>query len=124
MKPDDYNQRITESRLPIFTKDWLEDIHDPHNWVVPYTIGNFSRHLNLPADLTRRFKEIIDRGVAEQNPDARSAIYREFNQLFYEQAPVILMYLSIDRQYEQRWVRGWYNNPLFPGLYFYVLGKD
>jgi len=68
---DDYNQRYSDNRLPIFTKDWLEDIHDPHNWVVPYTIGNFSRQLNLPGDLTRRFEEIIDRGVAEQNQEAR-----------------------------------------------------
>jgi peptide/nickel transport system substrate-binding protein len=124
LEPDDYNQRYRENRLPFFTKDWLEDIHDPHNWVVPYTIGNFSRELNMPPDLTRRFEEIIDRGVAEQDPDARDLVYREFNNLFYEQAPVILMYLSIERHYQQRWVRGWYNNPLFPGLYFYVLGKD
>jgi peptide/nickel transport system substrate-binding protein len=79
---------------------------------------------NLPGDLTQRFEEIIDRGVAEQNQEARGAIYREFNLLFYEQAPGNLMYISIDRQYQQRWVRGWYNNPLFPGLYFYALGKD
>jgi len=124
LESDDYNQRYRDGRLPIFSKNWLEDIHDPHNWVVPYTIGNFSRQLNLPADLIHRFEEIIDRGVTEPDPEARGNIYREFNLLFYDQAPVILMYLSIDRQYQQRWVRGWYNNPLYPGLYYYVLGKD
>jgi peptide/nickel transport system substrate-binding protein len=124
LEPDDYNQRYADNRLPILTKDWLEDIHDPHNWVVPYTIGNFSRELNLPAALRQQFKGIIDRGVSEQNLEARGAIYHEFNQLYFEQAPVILMYQSIDRQYQQRWVRGWYNNPLYPGLYFYALGKD
>jgi peptide/nickel transport system substrate-binding protein len=125
LETDDFNQRYIEGRLPIFTQDWLEDIHDPHNWVVPYTIGNyFSSQLNLPADLKRQFKEIIDRGVAEQNPEARAEIYHQFNNKFYEQALVILMFQSINRQYQQRWVRGWYNNPLYPGLYFYVLGKD
>lgn len=122
--PSDYYQRYYADRLPIFTGSWVEDIHDPHNWVVPFTLVNFGDHLNLPDDLTRRFEEIIDRGVAEQDPVGRAVIYREFNALFYEQAPVLLMYQSLGRRYQQRWVRGWYNNPVFPGLYFYVLSKD
>lgn len=124
LEADDYYQRYAEDRLPIYTGSWIEDIHDPHNWVVPYTLVNYGSQLNLPDNLTRSFEEIIDRGVAEQDPDGRAAIYREFNDLFYEQAPVILLYQSLGRHYQQRWVRGWYNNPLFPGLYFYVLGKD
>lgn len=124
LEPEDYYQRYYADRLPIFTGSWVEDIHDPHNWVVPYTLVNFGDYLNLPDDLTRRFEEIIDRGVAEQDPGGRAAIYGEFNALFYEQAPVLLMYQSLGRRYQQRWVRGWYNNPVFPGLYFYVLSKD
>lgn len=124
LEAGEYYQRYYADRLPIFTGSWVEDIHDPHNWVVPYTLVNFGDHLNLPSDLTRRFEEIIDRGVAEQDPAGRAAIYREFNLLFYEQAPVLLMYQSLGRRYQQRWVRGWYNNPVYPGLYFYALSKD
>ena len=124
LESDDYWNRYAEDRLPIYTGSWIEDIHDPHNWVVPYTLVNFGSQLNLPADLTRRFKEIIDRGVAEQDPARRAQIYAEFNRLFYEQAPVILMYQSLGRRYQQRWVRGWYSNPILPGLYFYALSKD
>jgi peptide/nickel transport system substrate-binding protein len=40
---DDYNQRYSDNRLPNFSPRTGSDIHDPHNWVVPYTIGNFSR---------------------------------------------------------------------------------
>lgn len=124
LEPNDYYQRYYADRLPIFTGSWVEDIHDPHNWVVPYTLVNFGDYLNLPDDLTRRFEEIIDRGVAEQEPAGRATIYGEFNALFYEQAPVLLMYQSLGRRYQQRWVSGWYHNPVFPGLYFYVLSKD
>jgi peptide/nickel transport system substrate-binding protein len=124
LESDDYWNRYAEDRLPIYTGSWIEDIHDPHNWVVPYTLVNFGSQLNLPADLTRRFKEIIDRGVAEQDPARRTQVYAEFNRLFYEQAPVILMYQSLGRRYQQRWVRGWYSNPILPGLYFYALSKD
>jgi peptide/nickel transport system substrate-binding protein len=124
LEAEDYYDRLYAGRLPIFAATWVEDIHDPHNWVVPYTLVNFGSLLNLSPDLTRRFEEIIDRGVAEQDPAGRAKIYSEFNLLFYEQAPVQLMYQSLGRRYQQRWVRGWYNNPLFSGLYFYILSKD
>jgi peptide/nickel transport system substrate-binding protein len=122
--PDDYWQRYADDRLPLFTGSWIEDIHDPHNWVVPYTLVHFGSQLNLPPDLTGRFQDIINRGVAEQDPARRDAIYREFNTLFYEQAPALLLYQSHGRRYQQRWVRGWYSNPLYPGLYFYALSKE
>ncbi len=121
---DDYFERLYDNRLPIILDGWVEDLHDPHNWVVPYTLVRMGESLNLPADLTGRFQEIINRAVGEQDPAARARIYAEFNALFYEQAPVLLLYQSMGRRYQQRWVRGWYSNLLYSGLYFYVLGKD
>lgn len=124
LESGDYYERLNANRLPVFANAWIEDIHDPHNWVVPYTLVKNGDLLQLPPELTRRFEEIINRGVAEQDPAGRAKIYAEFNGLFYEQAPVLLMYQSLGRRYQQRWVSGWYNNPLLSGLYFYVLSKD
>jgi hypothetical protein len=31
--------------------------------------------------------------------------------------------LAVGRHYEQRWVTGYYNNPLYGGYYYYELGK-
>ena len=65
------NQRA--KKLPIFISGWLEDIHDPHNWVVPYTVGTYGHNQGLPADLTAKFQDIINRGVAEADPAKRAA---------------------------------------------------
>jgi len=51
-------------QIPIMTAGWLEDIHDPHNWYQPYSIGAYGGRQSLPADLTAQFKVILDKGAA------------------------------------------------------------
>jgi peptide/nickel transport system substrate-binding protein len=116
------NQRAR--KLPIFFSGWQEDIHDPHNWVVPYTTGTYGGRQGLPQELKDQYGEIIDRAVGETDPDARAAIYAEFNTLWYEQAHTIALFVPTNRRYQQRWVKGWYANPIYPGRYYYVISKE
>lgn len=111
-------------KLPIYISGWVEDMHDPHNWVVPYTIGYHGVSQSLPAELRGQFGAIIDRAVAATDPAERAAIYAEFNQLYYDQAPTILLSVAADRRYERRWVKGWFYNPILPGTYFYSMAKE
>ena len=115
------NQRAL--KLPVFFSGWVEDLHDPHNWTVPYTIQTYGGRQSLPDDLKAQFKEIINRGVSEADPDKRAEIYHEFNDLYYETAPIILLATSQSRHYEQRWVEGYFWNPIYPGNYFYTFSK-
>jgi peptide/nickel transport system substrate-binding protein len=110
--------------LPLFFAGWIEDIHDSHNWVVPYTTGFYGSRQKLPADLNTRFAWIIDRAVSEPDPAKRAEIYKEFNQLFYETASSIPLFVSTNQRYQQRWVQGWYYNPIYSGRYFYPLWKE
>ena len=114
---------VHAAKLPIFFTGWQEDFHDPHNWVVPYAII-FGFYQKLPADMRENYAEIIDRAVLETDPSKRAEIYKEFNQLFYDTANAIPLFVASDRRYQQRWVRGWYHNPLYPGTYFYTLWKE
>jgi len=115
------NQRA--KTLPLFISGWLEDIHDPHNWYVPYLIGTYGRRQSLPEDAVAEFKALINRGVMETDPAKRHAIYQELNQKVYDLAPQIILAVATGRRYEQRWMEGWYYNPIYPGQYFYVLSK-
>jgi peptide/nickel transport system substrate-binding protein len=42
----------------------------------------------------------------------------------YENAPAIRLAVTTGRHYEQRWVNGWYYNPVYPGTYFYPLSEQ
>jgi peptide/nickel transport system substrate-binding protein len=116
------NQRA--KKLPIFPTGWVEDIHDTHNWVVPYTLQTYGSRQNLPAEAKAQFQDIINRAVVEIDPEKRAAIYHEFNQAFYDLNSGILLYVVQGRRYQQRWVEGWYDNPIYAGTYFYPMWKN
>jgi len=117
-------QSQRDQSLPIFISGWLEDIHDPHNWYQPYLVGTYGRRQSLPEDLTGQFQDLINQGVSETDPAKRSEIYAQVNQLEYDTAPEILTATATTRRYEQRWVKGWYYNPIYSGTYWYGLSKD
>ncbi len=116
------NQRA--SKLPIFFSGWLEDIHDPHNWVVPFTVGTYGGRQKMPQEIKDQFQEIINRGVAETDPDKRAEIYKEFNALYYDVASSIPLYVPTSNRYQQRWVNGYFYNPIFSGFRWYNFSKQ
>ncbi|MCC6957099.1 MAG: ABC transporter substrate-binding protein [Anaerolineales bacterium] len=117
------NQRAR--KLPIFFSGWLEDIHDPHNWVVPYTTGTYGGRQGLPQELKDQYKEYINAAVAVSDPAARAAEYHKFNQLWYEEAHTITLFVPTSRHYQQRWVQGWFYNPILSSVFtYYNLSKQ
>jgi peptide/nickel transport system substrate-binding protein len=115
--------------LPLFFVGWLEDIHDPHNWVVPYlgSSGTYALRQSIPADIQSQFQPLIDKGVAETDPAKRADIYHQLNQLVYDNAPGIILSVALNRHYEQRWMKGYFYNPIYTGsptgMYFYAASK-
>lgn len=119
-----YSSERAALKLPIEYHAWIQDIPDPHNWAVPWTVGTFGSRQGMSQDLIGQFQAIIDRGVMELDSARRATVYAEFNRLYHEQALAILTYMSVDRHYQQRWVNGWYYQPALFGSYFYALWKD
>jgi len=116
-----------KSRLPVWALGWQEDIHDAHNWYAPYLTGTYGRNSNFAPDLAAAFTEGVNKGVAEVDPAKRDAIYQELNKAIIDQATIILLAIPTVRNYAQRWVDGWYYNPMFASgsnYYFYALSKQ
>jgi peptide/nickel transport system substrate-binding protein len=111
-------------KLPFWIIGWQEDIPDPHNWVFTYTFGGYGGKQGLPQSLKDQFLPLVQQGVHETDPVKRAAIYKQFNQVFYDNVPTILLSQMTQRFYFQRWVNGWYNNPLYSLLYYYPLSKS
>lgn len=110
--------------LPLFISGWLEDIHDPHNWYQPYLTGTYGRRQSLPEDITAKYQDLLNKGVSETDPAKRAEIYAQVNQMQYDDPSLILLATAQARRYEQRWVHGFYYNPIYSGQYFYILSKD
>ncbi|MBW8010144.1 MAG: ABC transporter substrate-binding protein [Chloroflexi bacterium] len=113
--------QIRASRIPVFVSGWLEDIHDPHNWVGPFTTGTYAYRQQMPEEMIAQFSEYVDAGVGASDPAERHAIYLELQQFDYDSAPAIRLSIRTGHRYEQRWVQGYYFNPVYPGSYYYSL---
>ena len=121
-----YLRAYRDKVLPAFIVGWLEDIHDPHNWYVPYLTGTYGSKQSFPPDVTKKFQDLLVQRVSETDPAKRDAIYKQVNQMVYDLAPDILLAVPTGRRYTQRWVQGFYYNPIYPtsGLYVYALSKQ
>ncbi len=106
---------IRGKRLPIYVSGWMEDIHDPHNWAQPFLVGTYASRQVMPDDMKAEFQELVSAGVAASTPEERAEIYKQATQLDYEYAPAIRLAVATTRHYEQRWIHGYYYNPIYGG---------
>jgi len=113
--------KSVEGSLPLYISGWLEDYHDPHNWVFPlmHSQGTYSASLGIGT----KYDALIEQGIKELDPEKRKEIYYELQRLAYEDAIVIFLTQAMGRHYERRWVDGYYFNPVWPGLNYYVMSK-
>jgi len=108
-------------QLPLAVSGWIEDIHDPHNWVQPFTVGTYAGRQNLPQDLLDQFNEMVTAGVLAADPAEREAIYYDLQQVYYDTAIQIPLAQALTNRYEQRWVQGWYNRVGQFSSYYYAI---
>jgi peptide/nickel transport system substrate-binding protein len=112
------------SQLPMVASGWIEDIHDPHNWVQPFTVGTYAGRQALPDDLKAQFQELVTAGVLAADPAEREQIYFDLQQLHHDQAIQVTLAQATDVRYEQRWVQDWYFNSAEFGRFYYAYGLD
>jgi peptide/nickel transport system substrate-binding protein len=115
-------------KLPIYVGGWLEDFHDPHNWVQPFlsSQGAYGRVINMTPDYAEKYDALISEGASLTDPAERRAVYEDIQLQAQEDAVVIWMYQGVGRVHLQRWIEGFYYNPAYSSAnhsYVYALSK-
>jgi peptide/nickel transport system substrate-binding protein len=122
-----YLRNLRGGTLPLATSGWQEDIHDPHNWYVPYLQTTYASRFKLPQELQDKYNPLIEAGVRATDMAERATIYGELNNMIFEDAPVIVLSLIEAVRYEPVWVEGWYGsldmNPLTSPNFYFALSK-
>jgi peptide/nickel transport system substrate-binding protein len=109
-------------QLPLTCSGWIEDIHDPHNWAQPFTVGTYAGRQNLDPEIRAKFQELVTAGVMASDPKEREKIYAELQKVHHETAHQITLSQSTNVRYEQRWVEDWFYNAIMFAGYFYSYG--
>jgi peptide/nickel transport system substrate-binding protein len=76
-------------------------------------VGTYAARQQLPDDMYNEFKDLVNAGVAAGTPDERAEIYKQLGQKDYDYAIAIRLAVATGRHYEQRWVKGYYYNPIY-----------
>ena len=116
-----YLASFRAGQLPIAISSWTEDYHDPHNWVQPYLIGTYSGRENFSEELKEIFRPLIEQAVIEPDAEKRAELYYQIQQLHYENVPQVILAQAGQRNYEQRWLDGFFYNPQWYPSYHYHL---
>ncbi|MEN8241160.1 MAG: ABC transporter substrate-binding protein [Chloroflexota bacterium] len=114
-------------KIPIYVGGWLEDFHDPHNWVHPFlhSSGAYGRVANIQDPLKTQFDELVELAASYTDAADRLPIYEEIQLLAQTEAPMIWLYQSVGRAHFSPWIQGWYFNGAYSGTTFsYVYALD
>ncbi len=104
-----------QGKLPIYVGGWVEDYHDPHNWVNPflYSQGAYGRIVNMTDDYKKKYDDIIIKGATTNGVEARTPIYEEIQKMAQEDAVDIWLYQAMEGYPFQSWIQGFYFNPAY-----------
>ena len=116
---------IDARKIPIFIIGWISDYYDSHNWVNAFTVGYYTFKQSFPDELRQQFNKVAIQGVQIADPEARDGFYKEnFNPLYHEVSPAILLFHLKQRSYQQRYMRGWYANAAYSNKWYYPIWKE
>jgi peptide/nickel transport system substrate-binding protein len=103
------------SLVPMFQIGWNVDYPDAHNFIYPFmhSAGTFSawQNYNNPA-----VDALIEQAIGSPNPTERNSLYRQLDQLYYDDVPSLILAQATGRRYFRDWITGFYFNPVIPGV--------
>jgi hypothetical protein len=108
--------------MPMFFVGWLVDFAHPDNFARPYmhTYGDFSYFQGYSDP---HVDDLIDAAIIEPNTAVSDVMYKELQYIYWYDNPGLPLIQAVGRRWQRDWVRGWYYNELYPGMYFYDLYK-
>jgi len=125
---DAYLDMFESFQLPIWSIGWLADFADADNFARPYmhSYGDFAYFQNYTSwnGYGTLKDQLIDQALSTPDGPARAALYKQLQQIYYNDAPFLPIDIPIGRRWCWYWVKGWYYNALYPAQYYYSMYKE
>ena len=93
---------------------WGADYPHAHNFIYPFmhSTGTFSEWQSYGYPV---LDAKIEAALLETNPATQETLYFELQQIFYDDAPSIMLYQPSGRRYFTKYISGFVFNPMTPG---------
>ncbi|MFH1723853.1 MAG: ABC transporter substrate-binding protein [Elusimicrobiota bacterium] len=117
-----YLDRAQKRLMPLFSRGWTADYPDAHNFAFPYYHSQ-GRYPHAQGYRNPAMDRLVEGAVREVDPAKREKLYREIQELGFEEVPQIYTVHPQGVYAMRDWVKGFYDNAVFMGVYFYPLSK-
>ena len=117
-----YVEKTRHRKLPLFTRGWTGDYPDAHNFIFPFyhTQGRFAA---AQAYSNPALDRLIEAAVTETSTAKRAAMYAGIQRAAYDDAVQIYTAHPLGLYAARDTLKGFYDNAVFMGIYFYPLSK-
>lgn len=115
-------EKTANRQMPLWTRGWIADYADAHNFYFPFLHSN-GRYALAQGYRNPQVDKIIEKAVAQTNPAKRRELYKKAHNLMYEDAMQIYTVHPTGLWAMQDRVKGFVDNPVYMGIYFYPMYK-
>ncbi|MGB2578514.1 peptide/nickel transport system substrate-binding protein [Elusimicrobium simillimum] len=110
-------------QMPMWSRGWIADYADPHNFVFPF-LHSHGRYAYSQGFKNAELDALIERAVTSVSVKERSSLYSQIQRKSYDEALQIYTVYPSGLWAHRSRVKGFYDNPVFMGIYFYPLYKE
>ncbi len=118
-----YLDRAQRRMMPLFSRGWSADYPDAHNFVYAF-YHSAGRYPSAQGYANPEMDRSIEAAVREPSPRRRAELYSKILRLGFEEVPSIVTVHPRGVYAMREWVKGFADNPVYLGIYFYPLRKE
>ncbi len=112
-----------QHRMPIFVRGWWADYPDAHNFVYNF-YDSSGRYPSAQGFSDFELDQLVEKAVRAVDAKKRQELYDRIAKVGYDDCPAIFTVHPRGVYAMRDWVRGFVDNPVYLGVYFYPISKD
>ena len=117
-----YLDKAQRHLMPLFGRGWLADYPDAHNFIYAFYHGQ-GRYASAQGFSDPALDAMIGAAVAESSPSKRAALYKKILARGYDDCPTIFTVHPAGVYAMREWVKGFTDNAVNMGIYYYPIEK-
>lgn len=115
-------EKTARRQMPMWARGWVADYADAHNFYFPF-LHSQGRYALSQGYKNPAVDKLIEQAVTETNQAKRNALYKQVHNLMYEDAMQIYTVHPTGLWAMNKKVKGFTDNPVYMGIYFYPMHK-
>ncbi len=116
-------EKTAKHQMPIWARGWVADFADAHNFYFPF-LHSQGRYALSQGYKNPQVDALIEQAVAQTDPSTRNALYKQVHQLMHEDAMQLYTVHPTGLWAMRSNVKGFTDNPVYMGIYFYPIYKE